>query len=109
MGTRDGGVDRVYLIVPTEVWTNSHLKLEEKVLFGRILYFTLKGDGALYETNSKLGRFLGRNDQTVRSYIKRLEKVGLIERLYEDGRRSLIANFDLIEDKGWHQVFEWAK
>ena len=107
MGTRDGGVDRVYLIVPSDVWYDDRLKLEEKVLFGRILYFTLKGDGA-YETNGKLGRFLGRNDQTVRSYINRLIECGLVERWYEDdGRRSLIANFDLVDDKGWHQIFTW--
>jgi DNA-binding MarR family transcriptional regulator len=75
--------DHFSLVIPHEIWNNKALTLNEKLIFGRIYYFTIHGEcGACLESNAKLAKEFNLHSDTIRKSLRKLEAVDLIQKQF---------------------------
>jgi len=83
-------VNGINIYVPPEIWSSKELTIIEKLILGRIYYFTLKGNvRACLESNGKLAEVFLIHKDTVRRALRNLEKGDLICKVQRNYQRQL--------------------
>jgi DNA-binding MarR family transcriptional regulator len=78
------------LYIPYEIWHSKKFTQTEKLIFGRIYYFSLKGEArACLESNGKLAEVFQVHKDTVRSALRKLEKDDWIKKGFRHHQRQL--------------------
>jgi DNA-binding Lrp family transcriptional regulator len=74
--------------IPKEIWFLENLNVWQKMLLIEIHF--LDNEEGCYASNAYFAKFLGRGEASIKSDIRRLEQLGLIERTEFDGRRRTL-------------------
>lgn len=73
--------ERRFIQIPLEIFFDSRLTPSDKIIYGRINTF-----GKFYETNTRTAELLGLSDKQVARSKRRLEELGYIVCIGDDGR-----------------------
>ncbi len=78
------------LYIPYVIWHSRKFTQTEKLIFGRIYYFSLRGEArACLESNRKLAEVFQVHKDTVRSALRKLEKDDWIKKGFKNHQRQL--------------------
>jgi len=89
----------ICLYVPFRIWYSDKFTVTDKLLLGRIYYFTLQGfAGACLESNDTLAEHLQVNVDTIKRSLRKLEKGDWIYRDIVNNNKRRITLSQSVKD-----------